>query len=87
MNKARITPDFRRDMEKVRGMKPQHFKRERLGFLPPLTRLLFLGLYCKADERGRLADKPRTFKKAIFGYDDVTRMNSSAASATWCFGS
>jgi|GEM_PF-4785903 len=69
---ARITPTFTREMEQVRRMKPRFFDRESLGYLPPLTRLLFLGLYCRADERGQLEDKPRAIKKALLGYDDVT---------------
>lgn len=73
MNKAaRITPTFAKEMGQVRGMKPRFFDRESLGYLPPLTRLLFLGLYCRADKRGRLEDKPRAIKGDLLGYDDVT---------------
>ncbi|ABZ82661.1 conserved hypothetical protein [Heliomicrobium modesticaldum Ice1] len=72
MNTARISPTFTKEMEQIRSMKPQFFDRESLGYLPPLARLLFLGLYCRVDKEGRLQDKPRTIKKAILGYDDVT---------------
>lgn len=72
MNKARVTPTLTKEIEKMRGMKPRFFDRESLGYLPPLTRLLFLGLYCRADERGQMEDKPRAIKNALLGYDDVT---------------
>jgi hypothetical protein len=72
MNTARISLTIINEMEQIRGMKPRFFDRENLEHLPPLTRLLFLGLYCKADKEGCLEDKPRTLKKAFVGYDDVT---------------
>ena len=72
MNTARITPTFTKEMKRIQDMKPRFFDREKLGYLPPLTRLLFLGLYCRADERGRLEDKPRMIKGDLLGYDDVT---------------
>lgn len=72
MKTARISPTLTKEMEQIRGMKPRFFDREKLGYLPPMTRLLFLGLYCRADKEGRLEDKPRAIKKALLGYDDVT---------------
>lgn len=58
-------------MARTRSIKPGFFDNDVLGDLPPLTRLLFIGLWCIADREGRLEDRPRKIKKAILGYDDV----------------
>jgi hypothetical protein len=58
-------------MARTRSIKPGFFDNEILGDLPPLTRLLFIGLWCIADREGRLEDKPRRIKKILLGYDDV----------------
>lgn len=58
-------------MARTRSIKPGFFDNETLGDLPPLTRLLFIGLWCIADREGRLEDKPRRIKKILLGYDDV----------------
>lgn len=58
-------------MARARNIKPGFFDNEILGDLPPLTRLLFIGLWCIADREGRLEDKPRKIKKMLLGYDDV----------------
>ena len=71
MNAAQIPTDYTEIMQ-IRSMKPRFFDDEILGNLPPLTRLLFIGLYFKADKEGRLADKPRSIKRELLGYDDVT---------------
>lgn len=59
-------------MARTRSIKPGFFDNEILGCLPPLTRLLFIGLWCQADREGRLEDRPRKLKKTILGYDDVS---------------
>lgn len=59
-------------MARTRSIKPGFFNNEVLGCLPPLTRLLFIGLWCIADREGRLDDRPRRINKEILGYDDVT---------------
>lgn len=58
-------------MARTRSIKPGFFDNEILGDLPPLTRLLFIGLWCIADREGRLEDRPKRIKKALLGYDDV----------------
>lgn len=58
-------------MARTRSIKPGFFDNDILGDLPPLTRLLFIGLWCIADREGRLEDRPRKIKKSILGYDDV----------------
>lgn len=62
-------------MARTRSIKPGFFDNEILGGLPPLTRLLFIGLWCQADREGRLEDRPRKLKKTILGYDDLTAEN------------
>ncbi|MCD8195923.1 MAG: hypothetical protein LUE24_01905 [Lachnospiraceae bacterium] len=59
-------------MARTRNIKPAFFDNDVLGNLPPLTRLLFIGLWCIADRDGRLEDRPRRIKKTLLGYDDVT---------------
>ncbi|MCL5981716.1 MAG: hypothetical protein M1571_04215 [Firmicutes bacterium] len=72
MSKTQISPEFQRQMAKIRRISPPFYNNDTLGNLPPLTRFLFIGLWCQADRKGRLQDRPRAIKKAILGYDDVT---------------
>ena len=58
-------------MGRTRSIKPGFFDNDILGDLSPLTRLLFIGLWCEADREGRLKDRPKRIKKALLGYDDV----------------
>ncbi|MDW8006447.1 MAG: hypothetical protein RMJ05_06980 [Thermomicrobium sp.] len=55
---------------RARNLKPGFFKNESLAELPPLTRLLFQGLWCLADRRGRLEDRPKRIKAEVLPYDD-----------------
>ena len=59
-------------MARTRNIKPAFFDNDILGGLDPLTRLLFIGLWCIADREGRLEDRPLRIKKTLLGYDDVT---------------
>ncbi len=56
-------------MPRLRTLKPSFFTNEVLGELPPLTRLLFQGLWCHADRLGRLEDRPKMLKAVILPYD------------------
>jgi hypothetical protein len=69
---ARVTTPIlgKRLMARVRTIKPGFFLNERLAELPPLTRILFAGLWCNADRLGRLEDRPKKIKAAILPYDD-----------------
>lgn len=62
-------------MARTRNLKPSFFLNEQLADLPPLTRLLFAGLWCHADRDGRLEDRPKKLKVEILPYDgyDVDR--------------
>lgn len=55
---------------RARSIKPGFFKNEKLGELPPLARLLFIGLWCLADREGRLEDRPKRIKAEIMPYEE-----------------
>lgn len=56
---------------RIRTVKPEFFKHDTLGALPPLCRVLFIGLWCMADCAGRLEDRPKRIKVEILPYDDA----------------
>lgn len=58
-------------MARARNIKPGFFINEELVELPFSTRLLFIGLWTIADREGRLADRPKTIKMALFPADDL----------------
>lgn len=55
---------------RARNIKPGFFKNESLLELPPLTRILFEGLWCMADREGRLEDRPKHIKIEVLPADD-----------------
>lgn len=57
-------------MARARNIKPGFFKNELLAELPPLTRILFVGLWCIADREGRLEDRPKRIRAEVLPYDD-----------------
>ena len=57
-------------MGRIRTVKPEFFTSEDIVALPPLTRLLYIALWCEADREGRLVWKPRTMKLRYFPADD-----------------
>lgn len=56
---------------RTRDLKPAFFRNPVLGRLPYQTRLLFAGLWCMADKRGRLVDEPALIKADVFPYDNI----------------
>lgn len=58
-------------MARIRSIKPEFFSDEDVAGLPPLVRLLFIGMWCEADKAGRLKDKPSTIKARCLPYDNV----------------
>lgn len=58
-------------MARARNIKPGFFTNEDLVELPFSTRLLFIGLWTLADRAGRLEDRPKKIKMAIFPADNV----------------
>lgn len=57
-------------MARIRTIKPDFFQHDGIADLPPLSRLLFIGLWQQADREGRLDDRPKRLKVAILPYDD-----------------
>jgi len=58
-------------MPRIRGLKPDFFKDEDLATLPFECRILFEGLWCYADKKGRMEDRPKYLKAEIFPYDKI----------------
>jgi hypothetical protein len=58
-------------MARIRTVKPEFFKNDELAELPFEYRILFQGLWCLSDRRGRLEDRPKRIKAEVFPYDDV----------------
>lgn len=58
-------------MARARNIKPGFFANEELVELPFETRLLFIGLWTIADRAGRLEDRPKRIKMALFPADSV----------------
>ncbi len=58
-------------MPRARNIKPGFFKNEFLAELSPTCRLLFIGLWCLADRRGRLEDRPLKIKGELFPFESV----------------
>ena len=58
-------------MARIRYLKPKFFQNENLADLSFAHRLCYAGLWTQAERPGRLEDRPRRLKAAIFPYDDV----------------
>jgi len=63
----------------IRSIKPDYFTDADLGELSPLHRLLFAGLWCHADRRGRLKDKPKELKVKILPFDKSANVDEMLA--------
>jgi hypothetical protein len=58
-------------MARARNIKPSFFINEELVECSFATRLLFIGLWTLADREGRLEDKPKKIKMALFAADNL----------------
>lgn len=58
-------------MARIRYLHPDFFKDDEIKNLSFEARLLFAGLWCYADKKGRLEDKPERLKVEIMPYDKV----------------
>ncbi|MFZ2447380.1 MAG: hypothetical protein WAW37_13565 [Syntrophobacteraceae bacterium] len=54
---------------RARNIKPGFFKNEDLSECDPLARILFAGLWCMADRKGRLEYRPKRIKAELLPYD------------------
>lgn len=61
---------------RARNIKPGFFTNEALSECQPLARILFIGLWCLSAADGKLEDRPKKIKAAIFPFDncDVDRL-------------
>ncbi len=57
-------------MARSRNIKPGFFMNDKLAEVEPLGRILFAGLWCVADRKGRLEDRPKRIKAEILPYDN-----------------
>lgn len=62
-------------MARARNIKPSLFKNEVLGVADPLLTILFESLWCLADKRGRLEDRPLRIKAETFPYREGIDIN------------
>lgn len=58
-------------MARSRNIKPGFFMNAELVELPPLVRLLFIGLWTMADREGRLEDRPAQIKMQVLPADEL----------------
>ena len=58
-------------MARSRNIKPGFFSNEHLAEVDFATRLLVIGMWTEADREGRLEDRPRRLKMALFPADNV----------------
>ena len=56
---------------RIRTIKPEFWKHDGIAELGYVTRLLFIALWCIADRRGRMEDRPRRIKAECFPYDEL----------------
>lgn len=54
---------------RIRSVKPDFFVDEDLARLDPLDRITYIGLWCAADKRGRLEDRPQRLGVLILPYE------------------
>lgn len=57
-------------MARARNIKPKFFQNDELGALPPLARLLFIGMWTIADYRGCIEYRPARMKVQLLPYDN-----------------
>lgn len=57
-------------MARARNIKPSFFQNEELADLPPLARLLFIGLWTVADYKGCLEFRAKRLKVQLLPYDE-----------------
>jgi hypothetical protein len=59
-------------MARIRSIKPEFWASEQIGECSSNARLLFIGIWNFADDRGVYPDKPKQLKAHVFPFDDIT---------------
>lgn len=62
-------------MARIRSIKPEFWTSEQVMECSPIARLLFVGMWNFADDKGRLPCAPKTLKAQIFPGDDFDGAN------------
>lgn len=57
---------------RIRQIKPEFFKHGGLGEISRDARLLFIGLWCMADNHALIKEHPKRIKIEIFPYDEIS---------------
>jgi hypothetical protein len=72
---------------RARNIKPGFFENEDLSELEPMARILYIGLWCYADRKGRFEWRPKRIKALIFPYDDcdINKLLMSLNSMTFIY--
>jgi hypothetical protein len=60
-------------MPRIRSVKPEFFSSEPVGNCSPTSRLLFVALWCYADDDGRCVDNAKVIRAFAFPLDDEIR--------------
>lgn len=68
-------------MSRIRTIKPEYFADEKVGRLSLRARLLFIGLWCFADDMGTTRGAPAFLRAEAFPYDDVPLSEIASAIA------
>jgi hypothetical protein len=73
-------------MARSRNIKPGFFDNTALAGMPPLARLLYVGLWTQCDREGRTEDDPQRLKARILPYDrcDVNKFLDLLAAGPGC---
>lgn len=74
-------------MARIRSIKLDFYKDEKVADLDPETRLLFIGLWILADRKGILEDRPRWIRAELFPYNpefDIDTALHALARARMC---
>lgn len=56
---------------RIRSLKPEIFRDEKVQRLPIQARLLYIGLITHADDEGRLDGEPTAIRSLVFPHDDL----------------
>ena len=64
-------------MARIRTIKPEFWTSGQIMECSPITRLLFIGLWNFADDKGRMTANPKKIRAQIFPSDEVTYDNIS----------